>query len=220
MHTQKQFIYTLMSLKSGLCREVIKGLRDGCWMFCVPGNCIGVSYAFLWYGSILLGFYFLYAPLLPLIFVNRKLFRRITDCLLSSWESFNTVNTSLLRIKVIWSSWFHIVSEFFKKWLKQFFNAKIFRNIQRVSFWLILSLTNVLGCLSINCFSDWWLSLRSTIYWLMLLVIKCSCRSQKCIPWSFSRAYSMCSESILFSPEILYWTGKIPWWYWTTRQGR
>ena len=55
------------------------------------GYCVGVSYAFLWYGSILLGFYFLYAPLLPLLFVNRKLFRRITDCLFSSWESFNTV---------------------------------------------------------------------------------------------------------------------------------
>ena len=80
----------IMPLKSELCWEVVLSFRDGC--FVCLGYCIGISYAFLWYGSILLGFYFLYAPLLPLILVNRKLFRRITDCLLSSWESFNTVN--------------------------------------------------------------------------------------------------------------------------------
>jgi len=67
----------------------------------IKGYCIGISYAFLWYGSILLGFYFLYAPLLPLIFVNRKLFRRITDCLLSSWESFNTTLLHVFGVSLV-----------------------------------------------------------------------------------------------------------------------
>ena len=48
----------------------------------------------MWYGSILLGFYFLYAPLLPLLFINRRLYRKITDTLYSSWESFNVVRYS------------------------------------------------------------------------------------------------------------------------------
>ena len=56
------------------------------------GYFIGISYAFLWYSSILLGFYFLYAPLLPLLFINRRLYRKITDTLYSSWESFNVVS--------------------------------------------------------------------------------------------------------------------------------
>ena len=54
---------------------------------------MGISYGFLWYGSILLGFYFLYAPLLPLLVINKRLFRKLTDILLSTWEAFNVVNT-------------------------------------------------------------------------------------------------------------------------------
>lgn len=61
----------------------------------VRGYCRGCSYGLLWYGSILLGFYFLYAPLLPLIFLNRELYRLCTDTLYSSWEAFNV---SLLQV--------------------------------------------------------------------------------------------------------------------------
>jgi len=58
-------------------------------MATIRGYFVGCSYAFLWYGSILLGFYFLYAPLLPLLFLNRRLYRLCTDTLYSSWEAFN-----------------------------------------------------------------------------------------------------------------------------------
>lgn len=49
-------------------------------------------YAVAWLTSIVLGFIFLFAPLLPLIFISRKLFRRATDCLFALWESFNVVS--------------------------------------------------------------------------------------------------------------------------------
>ena len=71
----------------------------------------GYSYAILWYSSILLGFYFLYAPLLPLLLLNRfdhtseyfilisrccrKWFRKCTDTLYATWEAFNV---SLLEL--------------------------------------------------------------------------------------------------------------------------
>eukprot|EP00090_Calanus_glacialis_P000224 TRINITY_DN10149_c0_g1_i1.p1 TRINITY_DN10149_c0_g1~~TRINITY_DN10149_c0_g1_i1.p1 ORF type:complete len:398 (-),score=86.22 TRINITY_DN10149_c0_g1_i1:165-1358(-) len=61
----------------------------------IRGYFVGCSYAFLWYSSILLGFYFLYAPLLPLLFINRRLYRLSTDMLYSSWEAFNV---SLLQV--------------------------------------------------------------------------------------------------------------------------
>ena len=49
----------------------------------------------LWGLSIGFGFYFLFAPILPLLFINRKLYRRITDILFTAWESFTV---SLLEI--------------------------------------------------------------------------------------------------------------------------
>lgn len=61
----------------------------------IKGYTIGCSYVFIWYSSILLGFYFLCAPLLPLLFVNRKLYRKATDTLYSTWEAFNV---SLLQM--------------------------------------------------------------------------------------------------------------------------
>jgi len=68
----------------------------------VRGYCVGCSYALIWYGSILLGFYFLYAPLLPLIFINRRLYRLLTDSLYSSWEAFNVSLLQLVyRVKLV-----------------------------------------------------------------------------------------------------------------------
>jgi lysocardiolipin and lysophospholipid acyltransferase len=55
----------------------------------------GVVYCGAWYASILTGFYYLYAPLLPLLLVHRGLYRRLTDILFAAWESFNV---SLLEI--------------------------------------------------------------------------------------------------------------------------
>ena len=55
----------------------------------------GLFYSGLWYISILTGFYYLYAPLLPLIILQRTLYRKLTDILFSAWSSFNV---SLLEI--------------------------------------------------------------------------------------------------------------------------
>ena len=55
----------------------------------------GFLFCTAWILSLTFGFYFLFAPLLPLLFINRKLYRRATDLLLTAWESFNV---SLLEI--------------------------------------------------------------------------------------------------------------------------
>ena len=57
----------------------------------LSGYLVGCSYGFLWYFSILLGFYFLYAPCLLVLPLSRPLYRRLTDTLYSSWEAFNVV---------------------------------------------------------------------------------------------------------------------------------
>ena len=57
-----------------------------------PGYLRGFSYAFLWFGSILLGFYFLYAPCLLILPFSRSKYRKISDTLFSSWEAFNVVS--------------------------------------------------------------------------------------------------------------------------------
>ena len=47
----------------------------------------------LWGLSAVAGFYFLFAPILPLIVLNRKIYRRITDNLAVIWESYQAVST-------------------------------------------------------------------------------------------------------------------------------
>jgi len=61
----------------------------------LKGYVRGVSYILVWYTSILLGFIFLYAPLLPFVFIHRPTFRKGTDTLIATWEAFNT---SLLQL--------------------------------------------------------------------------------------------------------------------------
>jgi lysocardiolipin and lysophospholipid acyltransferase len=61
----------------------------------IHGYIRGLSYCLLWYGSICLGFFFLYAPLLPLLLVHPPLFRKGIDIIQSCWEAFNT---SLLQL--------------------------------------------------------------------------------------------------------------------------
>ena len=73
----------------------------------LAGYLVGSSYAFLWFGSILLGFYFLYAPCLLILPFSRRLYRKITDTLYSSWEAFNVVSL------IIWLSWFDLLVEMF-----------------------------------------------------------------------------------------------------------
>ncbi len=60
----------------------------------VRGGC----YCAVWYASILLGFYALFAPLLPLLLLNRRLYRRITDTLFALWEAFNVVSNAALAL--------------------------------------------------------------------------------------------------------------------------
>jgi len=69
--------------------------QPGGMLSIAKGYLRGYSYAALWYLSILLGFYFLYAPLLPLLLLNRKWFRKCTDTLYATWEAFNV---SLLEL--------------------------------------------------------------------------------------------------------------------------
>ena len=56
----------------------------------------GALYCLVWYLSILLGFFFLYAPLLPLLFANRRLYRKATDVLFVAWEAFNVTLIQLV----------------------------------------------------------------------------------------------------------------------------
>merc|ERR1711953_623411 len=66
------------------------------------GYIVGCSYAFLWYGSILLGFYFLVAPCLLILPFSRSLYRRVTDTLYSSWEAFNvTLLQSFYGVRIV-----------------------------------------------------------------------------------------------------------------------
>ena len=52
----------------------------------------GLSFCVLWALSALAGFYFLFAPILPLIVINRRVYRRITDNLAAIWESYQAVS--------------------------------------------------------------------------------------------------------------------------------
>ena len=48
----------------------------------------GCVFSVLWLSSIIFGYWFLLAPLLPMLFINRKVFRRTTDLIITAWESF------------------------------------------------------------------------------------------------------------------------------------
>lgn len=48
----------------------------------------GTCYVFLWYGSILMGFFSLYCPVLPLLFISRPLYRRATEVIFTMWEGY------------------------------------------------------------------------------------------------------------------------------------
>jgi len=61
----------------------------------IHGYIRGVVYCTIWYGSICLGFFFLYAPVLPLMLFWPALFRKIIDIIQACWEAFNT---SLLQL--------------------------------------------------------------------------------------------------------------------------
>ena len=62
----------------------------------------GGIYGGIWYLSICIGFFYLYAPLLPFLFLKRRWYRKLTDVLFSAWESFNV---SLLEICFGYSTW-------------------------------------------------------------------------------------------------------------------
>ena len=54
----------------------------------------GLLFCALWASSAVTGFYFLFAPILPLIVIDRKAYRRITDNLAAIWESCQAVGYS------------------------------------------------------------------------------------------------------------------------------
>ncbi|CAL4104477.1 unnamed protein product, partial [Meganyctiphanes norvegica] len=54
----------------------------------VQGWMRGISYAFLWYFSILMGFFVIYCPILLLLFINRSAYRRATEVVFVMWESY------------------------------------------------------------------------------------------------------------------------------------
>ena len=85
----------------------------------LSGYLVGCSYGFLWYFSILLGFYFLYAPCLLVLPLSRPLYRRLTDTLYSSWEAFNVV--SILSL----SGSEDILINFLQSLLQSFYGVKI-----------------------------------------------------------------------------------------------
>ena len=64
--------------------------------FLLLGYIRGVVYCTIWYGSICLGFFFLYAPVLPLMLFWPALFRKIIDIIQACWEAFNTVSNFYL----------------------------------------------------------------------------------------------------------------------------
>ena len=61
----------------------------------------GLSFCVFWALSAVAGFYFLFAPILPLIVLNRKVYRRITDNLAAIWESYQAVSTYTRNMVVI-----------------------------------------------------------------------------------------------------------------------
>lgn len=61
----------------------------GEWIPTTVDRARGVAFCLLWYASIVLGFFFLFAPLLPLLIINRRLYRRLTDLLFAVWEMYN-----------------------------------------------------------------------------------------------------------------------------------
>lgn len=48
----------------------------------------GITYVLLWYGSIVMGFFSLYCPVLPLLLIHRPTYRRATEVIFTTWESF------------------------------------------------------------------------------------------------------------------------------------
>eukprot|EP00096_Caligus_rogercresseyi_P003892 TRINITY_DN1771_c1_g1_i1.p1 TRINITY_DN1771_c1_g1~~TRINITY_DN1771_c1_g1_i1.p1 ORF type:complete len:392 (+),score=100.38 TRINITY_DN1771_c1_g1_i1:76-1251(+) len=71
----------------------------------------GLLYCGIWISSILLGYYFLYLPLVPLLFLQRKWFRRATDVLFVVWESFNMALTEWIFDSKVVVSGDHIRSD-------------------------------------------------------------------------------------------------------------
>ncbi|XP_042222835.1 lysocardiolipin acyltransferase 1-like [Homarus americanus] len=48
----------------------------------------GIAFVVMWYGSILMGFFSLYCPALPLLFISRRIYRRTTEVVFTMWESY------------------------------------------------------------------------------------------------------------------------------------
>ncbi|XP_076056545.1 lysocardiolipin acyltransferase 1-like [Oratosquilla oratoria] len=63
----------------------------------------GIAYLLLWYGSIMMGFFSLYCPILPLLVIHRPTYRKLTEAIFVMWESFAVAILEILygvRIRV------------------------------------------------------------------------------------------------------------------------
>ncbi|KAL3284655.1 hypothetical protein HHI36_018809 [Cryptolaemus montrouzieri] len=55
------------------------------------GYFIGFLYFYLWYTSILAGYICLYCPIFPILLLSNKLYRYLTDIILTFWQQYPTV---------------------------------------------------------------------------------------------------------------------------------
>jgi hypothetical protein len=52
----------------------------------------GIVYSFLWYTSILCGFYTLCSPMLPVLLISHRAYRHIMDLIFAMWELYPVVS--------------------------------------------------------------------------------------------------------------------------------
>ena len=73
---------------------IFKDVPSG-WNPSIMEKIKGCAFCVLWVSSIAFGYWFLFAPLIPILFINRKVYRRTTDLIITAWES---CTVSLLEI--------------------------------------------------------------------------------------------------------------------------
>ncbi|XP_071450616.1 lysocardiolipin acyltransferase 1-like isoform X2 [Hetaerina americana] len=60
------------------------------------GRLRGLAFCFLWYASVLSGFFFLFCPALPLLILHQAAYRKVTDILFAVWEMYPVALMELL----------------------------------------------------------------------------------------------------------------------------
>nr|XP_022901636.1 lysocardiolipin acyltransferase 1-like [Onthophagus taurus] len=60
------------------------------------GFLLGLTYCCLWYSSILAGYVVLFCPLLPLLLISNKNYRKMTDIVFAIWQTYPTALLEIL----------------------------------------------------------------------------------------------------------------------------